>query len=384
MNISSRDATIQSIKCAIRNNYIARTSDKPSTNPSGYCAAASAYRVQWRDEKANRAASKQSEKFTTNGRKFAPPERSEICTTIKEFKEIQKDLRQQQKFQSDVVVNIDLVDNLIRTGLSRRAAEHLAAKHPADVILKQIEYLPLRNPTVNRLGLLRKSIEENYAPPVWASDVDDVVKRPGADFARHFYAEIGGNSGEPFARPTARDAKDAELLLEQLPPSWSRDNDAARLGRRFAKFVMASHRLSEPYAATCQTAIRKHGEAFCTMVRNEHTELHRQQRNRLIQQQRPRLELKWLEYVRSRELELQQSHPDRYAQFLEERQRERAQTQAMPPGLIRDRALEAFDDEDVRLPALQEFFKNLILDFDSWSQKAVTPEVHGMNTACFS
>ncbi|MCR9201345.1 MAG: hypothetical protein NXI04_22100 [Planctomycetaceae bacterium] len=49
--------------------------------------------------------------------------------------------------------------------MDRYAAQSLATNHPADVIRQQIEWLDDRNPTKNRIGMFRKSLELRWDAP---------------------------------------------------------------------------------------------------------------------------------------------------------------------------------------------------------------------------
>ncbi|PTY07515.1 hypothetical protein DB347_09480 [Opitutaceae bacterium EW11] len=62
------------------------------------------------------------------------------------------------------------IQPLLQAGFDRAAAERLASSAPPEVISRQIEWLPRRKTTSNRLGLLRKSIEENWPEPPAAHD----------------------------------------------------------------------------------------------------------------------------------------------------------------------------------------------------------------------
>ena len=57
------------------------------------------------------------------------------------------------------------VERLKAAGFAGRAAAALAREHDAEIIRRQIEWLPMRKATRNRLGLLRRAIEEDWARP---------------------------------------------------------------------------------------------------------------------------------------------------------------------------------------------------------------------------
>ena len=79
-------------------------------------------------------------------------------------------------------------------GFDGSTAKRLAESYPPLQIIEQCEWLPLRNPTRNRLGLLRKAIEEN-----WPNPETENPERLGGVFAAHFYAAWAGNDDTPAA-----------------------------------------------------------------------------------------------------------------------------------------------------------------------------------------
>ena len=61
----------------------------------------------------------------------------------------------------------ELVLDLVRVGVGLRKAQSLVSRHPADLISRQLEWLPLRAAR-RPASLLIAAIEHNYDPPVYA------------------------------------------------------------------------------------------------------------------------------------------------------------------------------------------------------------------------
>jgi hypothetical protein len=54
---------------------------------------------------------------------------------------------------------------LTDVGFDEWASEELAARYPVERIVRQIDWLALRRPSRNPLGLLRRAIEEDWQKP---------------------------------------------------------------------------------------------------------------------------------------------------------------------------------------------------------------------------
>ncbi|MCS6778062.1 MAG: hypothetical protein NZ557_16190, partial [Chthonomonadaceae bacterium] len=85
-------------------------------------------------------------------------------------------------------------------GFNERTARQLVENHPQEVIRRQIEWLPARNPGRNPLGMLRCAIEGNWDPPVGALQAS-----PAHRFATHFYAGWAGSTELSAAPPSSGD-----------------------------------------------------------------------------------------------------------------------------------------------------------------------------------
>lgn len=100
-------------------------------------------------------------KPNSNGSFFPAEERFKNPSSIKKTK-----LNNTLKQQTAAAVNHSItVQRLMDEGLDQPTALKLEESHGADVINRQIDWLAARNPDKNRLGMLRKAIEEDWEKP---------------------------------------------------------------------------------------------------------------------------------------------------------------------------------------------------------------------------
>ena len=166
------------------------------------------------------------------------------------------------------VVALELVELLAAEGFSQRDAAALAAKASEEVILRQIELLPFRNASKNKLGMLRRSIEENWPAPEGHGKTKDVFSSsPGRVFAAHFYAGYHGNPEAPVTDPSEADAAAAESFVKRiltiepdkdLVPTW---------GRQFGELVAFRHKEKRHNFPALQPALRQFGDEFFTRLK---------------------------------------------------------------------------------------------------------------------
>ena len=79
--------------------------------------------------------------------------------------------------QQAAAVDFKAIEMLRAAGFDESMARQLAAKRGVEEVQRQIECLELRNPNRNRLGMLRKAIEENWPSPVDEQTTNKTVRR---------------------------------------------------------------------------------------------------------------------------------------------------------------------------------------------------------------
>lgn len=127
------------------------------------------YAIRWRAEakksdngtKTGPVKSERFKKWTSNGSQTGPAERYKNWT--KEKTE-EKDTDKQQEI-AVAAEKDDSIKLLLEAGFEERIAEKIADSGNANIIRKQINWLPLRSASRNPLGLLRKAIEEDWPNP---------------------------------------------------------------------------------------------------------------------------------------------------------------------------------------------------------------------------
>ncbi len=165
MLIGDRKTALQAIRRATCRHYI-QCVTPGHFDPDGRASRAAIYSIQWRrTSDTDSAMIKQFENPTGDGTKTLPVNRRENPTGIKreETKIIHKKQQQLEWCPAEVVAASQI---LLEEGFSELEARRLAQSYSPERILRQIQYLSLRNPTRNRLGYLRKAIELDYSCPV--------------------------------------------------------------------------------------------------------------------------------------------------------------------------------------------------------------------------
>ncbi len=163
------------------------------------------FRLRWRSPRAAEICVRSGDAQTTrselietstptdqnsfgNGSEFHR-ERIEIPTRINR-EEINRKNKQQQGDRSPADVAAAR-DALIGQGFSELDAHRLSLRYPPDVILRQIEFLPLRRPSKNPLGYLKVAIEQDYPAPratQRAQEIGNAVSKKRADKAARWAA----------------------------------------------------------------------------------------------------------------------------------------------------------------------------------------------------
>lgn len=95
-----------------------------------------------------------------NGSKTEAAKQSRNRSTKKEV--LKETTNKQQAAATD---HSEIVGLLRAEGFDRRSAEALAQAHPAEKVRRQLDWAKHRNATVNRLGMIRKAIEEDWPQP---------------------------------------------------------------------------------------------------------------------------------------------------------------------------------------------------------------------------
>jgi hypothetical protein len=232
--IASRQTLSNAIKLAVASNYIQRVEEGYFDPDAGKLSKVAVYGLRWLSTAVEKfhgqksvpgqvSLAERSEKRTGDGRKNVPEERSEIRTGI-EITRTNKTLKQQPtqalrhegsqaRREEDTAAAAVAFERLRAEGFDGKAAKRLAESYPIERILNQIDWIGQRQVSRNRLGMLRRAIEEGWGKPGVATSrapyagsgttgPDDGFAAPplgrGTGFtgaleaARRKYVELGG------------------------------------------------------------------------------------------------------------------------------------------------------------------------------------------------
>jgi hypothetical protein len=292
-------------------------------------------------------------------------EESERVNTIR----IKTDLKTQETTAVDSTVvpppvaAVSAFELLAKAGFDPPTAQRLARRRPLEVIQRQIDWLPLRHSTRNRLGLLRRAIEGDWCKPDGTPEAEDL--QLGRIFARHYYAAYHANPGEPAAQPLAKDTEMAARFVERL---LALDRDPGKVpdwGRQFGGRMRDKHRNDARARPHLSAALVLYGDEFLQFLRQEASGRERALLGRSRAEREAARMPAYLDFLRAEEVRLQRMDPARYAGFTEERRRTR---QRMTGGLFLASAdtLARFDSEKNRLLAFAEAFADSIPDIWRW------------------
>ncbi len=283
----------------------------------------------------------QYENPTGTGSKNPPVNQSENPTDI-ETKQENEICKQPQ---ADAVV-ANAFALLKREGFTEKAAKILAGQFSEEQIRAQIAWLPRRAPSRNRLGMLRRAIEEGWPAP---EELRHAEVSAGREFAQHFYAGLAGNSGLPVAEPSARDTELAGQFVERLLATKPVKTDVIAWAREFAAY--ADERRSARDVNSLVLVLRTHGDAWLLRFCRTQRKLREEAQEAFRAAHRTKHEPAWFRFLSETETTCREERADEYASFLAQHQNSRW----LPT---------VGDPERLRLLAFQRHFQ--LPDFWPW------------------
>lgn len=250
-------------------------------------------------------------------------------------------------------------------GFDERAARALASRS-ADDIQKQVDWLERRTPARNRLGLLRRAIEEAWPEPVSlaVNALDD--SSAAAVFSRHFYAGLAGNRLAPVAQASIADVTAAEPFLKQLLAVWPDSNNVAEWGERFGAEVKGRW-TDRKFPVTVTTAIRYYGDLFLVQIKRMLDEHKAKVRIANREAHQARYAREYAQFVVSEIRRVEFEEPQLYQRFVAFREESRKGLMRMAKNDLNHPAMRGFDSEEAVLDAYQRFNPEL-LDFWAWDR----------------
>lgn len=149
-----------------------------------------------------------------------------------------------------------LMGRLMGVGIDSTKAAELVEHFPAERIERQLNALDSRKVKSSKTGFLIRAIERDIPVPSETQPEQTAAQV----MASHFYAELGGNQGEPIALVSAGDEEAATSLLSRFSPEVVREPN--QLGRDFARYVSRQSEGSKFPIRTLTLAVRNHGNDF--------------------------------------------------------------------------------------------------------------------------
>ncbi len=246
---------------------------------------------------------------------------------------------------------------LARAGFDQATADWLAGELDADVIDRQLAWLPRRSVSRNRLGLLRRALVEDWPEPASVADT------PAASLAVGFYAGVAGmvTDGMTVAEPTAADLRAAGRLHEALPSVEPREA-GHRLGQRVLRDRQTTGGAAMPPSVA--SAARTHGDRF---VQDEQRRLAARQVPAVIAARDEDAHVSaHREFLLRREAELKRDQAADYAHFEAWRQRQRERLLDAPER-TRGAMLDRWASDEARLADLVAFFDDELPTLAAWA-----------------
>jgi hypothetical protein len=168
--LSDRTTLGDAIHHAMRSNYIERVEEGYFDRGAGKHSRAAVYAVRWLKEAVEQPIGEKTrpgigqdvfrlENPTGIGQKTRPEDRLENQTDI-EIKQTNKTIKQKRSPESAASF-----EKLKEAGFDDAAASAMADRYSFDRVERQIVWLAARKISSNRLGMLRKAIQENWAAP---------------------------------------------------------------------------------------------------------------------------------------------------------------------------------------------------------------------------
>ena len=362
------------IQYAIETGYIVRTADGVFDTDNGKLSKAATYAIKWETtatygvngskREAGVQTGERFKKGSGNAPKREAEERFKKGSDI-QTKAINKTSKQQQP-EPVAAEDFQSFTALRTAGFDEATARRLAVRS-AEIVERQIAWLPRRGAKQNPQGLLRRAIEENWPEPVNQVATSQLSPdSPPSLFAKYFYASLGNNTGEPTAEPSNSDLASAHAYLDRLLADWPNGSLAPKWGTAFGRLGLGRIEGKRPAIISFAAMLRSYGDEF--LVRNRHARQNELStaREATAARQESALRPLWREYVRGCREHAQATRPDEYVAFEAWREEQRKLSAALPGQFFRDKALSYHDSADGLTADFIKFFAKDVLDFRAW------------------
>ena len=405
--ISSSSTVSAALKAAVEGNYIRKVSEGVFDPGAGVTSKATTFSVCWDEnpdiepKNGNGSKIEADPRFKNRSGDFETVQKSkrgdgtEIEAGIGPISEavtVQKSKPEAFKNRSDIKTTREnnsskqqqtelavvasgnslslLTGKLIAEGIDPSKAAALVQDFPAERILRQLEALPNRKVKTSKTGFLIRAIELDI-PVVSESRAQDSLARK---LAAHFYAELGGNEGEPVAHVSNVDEDAATSLLGKFPPQLQ--DNPEQIGRDFGQYLLKQTSAAKFPVRTLTLAVRSYGDEFLSSRRARFESQQRQRAQEMRVDHEKAFQSHFLAYQRTLAAGIESTDPELWAEFKSwvsariERRRRMSEVMSR-------RTQEQFEDPDGRVSFVIEFLSetrpDMVLSFWDWDTK-LNPE----------
>ncbi len=311
--------------------------------------------------------------------------KQENKTLNKTFKNKTAASMQPERKPAAAAVSLDILDkfNLLKNvGFDEQAAHEIASVPTANLeaIRNQIEWLPLRKPTTNPLGMLRLAILGNWSKPgtgkLGTSQVSakDQFRSLTKEFLQHYYAGYYGNNTLPASEPSETEISKATGFIQGLLKIWNDESKIPEWGREFGELVRIKNRYNEEHRPYFTTDRNRYGDEFYRTQEIRKEDARRKAREKFWEEHREQHERLYMQYLQETEKRFQMEKPEAYSGFEQTRAKQRERL-AGPRAFhkVSREILDQFDSEAARLKAFQEYFaddgEEPVFDFFDWDER---------------
>jgi hypothetical protein len=399
--IASSSTVSSALKTAIDRLYISKVTEGFFDPNAGLASQATTFGIYWEDSdqfepnSAKGSKIEAEEQFKNRsgngetvqkskrnkGSKIEAVKRSEI-----EAGSVQKSKREEFKNRSDIKTTLlnntlkqqqtavavdhssnvksNLIKLLMTEGIDHVKAVSLVDEFPSDQIKAQLDALPLRFIRSSRTGFLIKAIEINIPLPQSSVQECSFVR-----VASHFYAELGGNDGDPVAYLDTSDNEASKALLSRVPMELMPED---KLGRHFAAFAKSRAAARKREIHSLAQAVKSFGDEYVKSLSHRRSTEKKEQESRDRFQHEKEFEGTYQSHIKQIAADLAASDSDLYQSFEQWISVRIEKRKAISESLYR-RSKEQLEDSDGRASFIVDFLTEvrpgMLPGFWEWDSK---------------
>lgn len=267
------------------------------------------------------------------------------------------------------------VDLLVNQGFSLSVAQTLAKSHDYETIRKQIEWQKGRQASRNRLGMMRKAIEENWPQPEATQTTKEEEQEES--FARAFYRALAGRTGISLLPITVRDTKLGESFMQALKEEGISAETPEEEGAAFGDFCRQMQKDSKSPARSLSLLITLYAESWLLKRLTLNEEKVEQQEQESRAEYESRLQPAYLEYQNRAIAEAMNHNPEWVEEFESRLASQMERMRDLSPRFF-NQMEKSLQDPAERLALFGEDLKkhrpHAVLDFWAWDKEVNAPK----------